>query len=83
MGWNDVALDGQNKLFAGLADGSLFYFLHSYYISCRSDDDVVAVTSHGSEFACAVNSGNVFGVQFHPEKSHGAGVQLLKNVAEF
>lgn len=81
MGWNDVIPTSTNALFEQLNTGSIFYFLHSYYFECDKKEDVIAATDYGGEFACAVNAGNVFGVQFHPEKSHQYGVQLLKNFA--
>lgn len=81
MGWNDVRALKPNGLFHELGEDSRFYFLHSYYMRCRAEH-TVAVTDYGMEFACAVNSGNIYGVQFHPEKSHQWGVQLLKNFAE-
>lgn len=82
MGWNDVKPLNNNDLFRGLSDDSRFYFLHSYYVHCQRNEDVIAVTNYGVEFACAVNHENVFGVQFHPEKSHQYGIKLLKNFSE-
>lgn len=82
MGWNDVKPLKTNGLLKGIGSDARFYFLHSYYFQCHKNEDVIAVTDYGTEFACAVNSGNIFGVQFHPEKSHQWGVQLLKNFAE-
>jgi glutamine amidotransferase len=82
MGWNGVRALRAGRLFDGLDADSRFYFLHSYYMRCRSPDDALAVTDYGGEFVCAVARRNVFGVQFHPEKSHAAGVRLLKNFAE-
>jgi len=79
MGWNSISPTRDDKLFYGLGIGSRFYFLHSYYIHCLRDDDIVAVTDYGGLFTCAINSGNIYGVQFHPEKSHQNGIQLLKN----
>jgi len=81
MGWNDVKVIKKINLLKGLDPDARFYFLHSYYFQCHRKEDVIAVTDYGGEFACAVNSGNVFGVQFHPEKSHQWGIQLLKNFA--
>jgi glutamine amidotransferase len=81
MGWNDARPLTENKLFGGLTTAR-FYFLHSYYFQCDRGEDAIALSDYGGDFACAVNSGNVFGVQFHPEKSHHFGVQLLKNFAE-
>jgi glutamine amidotransferase len=82
MGWNDVRPASKSPLFAGLEEEARFYFLHSYYFECESSSDALAHSFYGKEFACAVNAGNVYGVQFHPEKSHHFGTQLLKNFAE-
>lgn len=82
MGWNDVQPVVDNYLFNELANSSRFYFLHSYYFYCNSDD-TIAVTDYGGTFTSAINNKNIFGVQFHPEKSHKQGVQLLKNFANF
>ncbi|BBJ00641.1 imidazole glycerol phosphate synthase subunit HisH 2 [Ferrigenium kumadai] len=81
MGWNDVQPRDSSILFNGMTSPR-FYFLHSYYFAARNADEVVAWTDYGISFASAVQSGNVFGTQFHPEKSHQWGVQLLKNFAE-
>jgi glutamine amidotransferase len=82
MGWNDVRPVIKNKLFAGLELDARFYFLHSYYFHCARNEDILAVCDYGVKFSCAVNSGNIYGIQFHPEKSHHYGTQLLKNFAE-
>jgi glutamine amidotransferase len=79
MGWNNVAPFKSNGLFKKLDSQSLFYFLHSYFFQCEKSSDIIAITDYGGVFASAVNSGNVFGVQFHPEKSHRFGIQLLEN----
>jgi glutamine amidotransferase len=83
MGWNDVRPQSRAPLFDGLEADARFYFLHSFYFDCQRSEDVLAVSSYGREFACAVSAGNVSGVQFHPEKSHHFGARLLKNFAAF
>ena len=82
MGWNDVKAVADTPLLANLGRDGRFYFLHSYYFACGDDAHVLAVTDYGGEFACAVGAGNIYGVQFHPEKSHQWGIQLLKNFGE-
>ncbi|MGD9905098.1 MAG: imidazole glycerol phosphate synthase subunit HisH [Vicinamibacterales bacterium] len=81
MGWNDARPIAHEPLFARL-ESPRFYFLHSYYFQCDRAEDTIALADYGGEFACAVRADNVYGVQFHPEKSHHDGVQLLKNFAE-
>jgi len=81
MGWNDITPSKGSKLFIGLEDQPLFYFLHSYYFECNNPEDSIATVDYGGEFVCAVNHNNIYGVQFHPEKSHQYGIQLLKNFA--
>lgn len=82
MGWNDVRPTREHPLFAGVDLAIGYYFLHSFYFVCERPEDVLSQTSYGVEFASAVSVGNVHGTQFHPEKSHAAGIQLLKNFAE-
>jgi imidazole glycerol-phosphate synthase subunit HisH len=81
MGWNDVQPVRENRLFSKLEIESRFYFLHSYYFECHDQADAIATTEYGGTFASAVNHDNIYGVQFHPEKSHHYGVQLLQNFA--
>lgn len=82
MGWNDVSPVKNSRLFEGLDHGSRFYFLHSFYFECGRPSDVAAIASYGGDFACAIASDNVYGVQFHPEKSHRWGTRLLQNFSE-
>jgi glutamine amidotransferase len=83
MGWNDVApiREKNSPLFIGL-EGSRFYFLHSFYFESMHLEDTAAISNYGVDFSCAVQKNNIYGVQFHPEKSHHYGVNLLKNFAE-
>ena len=81
MGWNDVQPTTTGGLFNQLDTDARFYFLHSFYVECAKPGDRLAVTFYGSEFSAAVRSENIFGVQFHPEKSHRFGTRLLENFA--
>jgi len=82
IGWDEVAVRPGSRLLAGLGDGTRFYFVHSYAPE-PDGDAVAAVCDYGGRFAAAVEHGNLFGTQFHPEKSGAAGLALLANfVAE-
>jgi glutamine amidotransferase len=78
MGWNDVTPAMQSDLFE---QASRFYFLHSFYFECADQQHIAAVTRYGIDFASAVHRDNIYGVQFHPEKSHQFGARLLKSFA--
>lgn len=82
MGWNDVYPINGLGIFKNLENGARFYFLHSFYFDCTGHDGILAETEYGSRFTCAIQRENVYGVQFHPEKSHKFGSTLLKNFAE-
>ena len=81
MGWNTVAPRRVSPLFRDVDLETGYYFLHSYYFSCNNPEDQLAVANYGKAFTCVVQRANVYGVQFHPEKSHQAGIRLLKNFA--
>lgn len=81
MGWNAVS-HTDDPLFAGIDAARGFYFLHSYYFAAQETDHVIANVEYGTELPCAVRKGHVYGVQFHPEKSHYNGMRLLQNFAE-
>ena len=81
MGWNDVVLTQSNPLLAGIEE-SQFYFLHSYYFQPTDATSAIGTTEYGGSFASVVSKGNIYGTQFHPEKSHHWGMSLLKNFAE-
>ena len=82
MGWNDVQPNSSNSLFKGLEKDALFYFLHSYYFECNDKSDILATSEYGEQFTCAAHHENVYGIQFHPEKSHHYGETLLHNFAK-
>jgi glutamine amidotransferase len=79
MGWNEVMQAGPHPLWAGIPDRSRFYFVHSYYPAPKDKALVAATCDYGAPFTCAVARDNIFAVQFHPEKSQSAGLQLLSN----
>jgi glutamine amidotransferase len=79
MGWNEVAQARPHPLWSQIADGSRFYFVHSYYPAPRDAALTAATALYGQPFTCAVARDNIFAVQFHPEKSQAAGLQLLSN----
>lgn len=81
MGWNQVVPFVESPLFAGL-DDPRFYFLHSYYFAPGQPSQILATTNYGINFASSVGDRHIFGVQFHPEKSHSWGMQLLNNFAQ-
>ena len=79
MGWNGMVAKSSALLFGNLPREARFYFAHSYHVLCNRQEDIAAVTVYGYQFVSAVERHNVFGVQFHPEKSHKFGLQLLEN----
>jgi imidazole glycerol-phosphate synthase subunit HisH len=82
MGWNSIHPVGENNLLTGCNDQSRFYFLHSYYFVSNHKNDIISTTDYGITFTSAVNNQNIYGIQFHPEKSHANGIQLLNNLAK-
>lgn len=83
MGWSLIASRRRDSaLLQGLDDKARFYFVHSYHLVCSDPADVLASACHGIEFVAMVQRGNVFGAQFHPEKSHRFGMALLRNFGE-
>lgn len=79
MGWNTLVARRVSPLLDGIPDGSYFYFVHSYYPDPINEEDILAVTCYGDKFASIVERGNIFGCQFHPEKSGKLGALLLSN----
>ena len=81
MGWNDVRCVRSSPLLDN-SEMNRFYFVHSYHLSCQRSEDVVGLTAYGHEFASVVQNGSIYGVQFHPEKSHRFGMRLLERFVQ-
>jgi glutamine amidotransferase len=81
-GWNQVEVREGAPLFRGIASGSYVYFNHSYFCQAEMPSDVTATTDYGLTYSCAIQRDNIFGVQFHPEKSQAVGLRILKNFVE-
>ncbi|MBC3899062.1 imidazole glycerol phosphate synthase subunit HisH [Acetobacterium malicum] len=79
VGWNEVKIINDSPLFSGIDTSVDFYFVHSYHFIPRERQDIIAITPYGNGFVSAVGRDNVFGVQFHPEKSHRPGLKLISN----
>jgi glutamine amidotransferase len=79
MGWNTINIKNPCSLLSGIENSSRFYFSHSYHVRCCNPDDIIATTEYGYEFCSIVNHNNIYGVQFHPERSHKRGFMLLSS----
>lgn len=79
IGWNDIKIKPESRLFKNVSDGAYVYFVHSYYLQAEDEADVAATTEYGAHIHAAVEKGNIFATQFHPEKSGDIGLQILKN----
>jgi glutamine amidotransferase len=79
MGWNNVHYKKKSKLTEDFSADSRYYFVHSYHVQCNQEADVLGTTNYGYEFVAAFQHENIYGVQFHPEKSHKYGMELLRN----
>ena len=82
MGWNKIKIVKDDSLFKNLPEEVRFYFAHSYYVKCADEKNVLSTTNYGQNFSSIIKQGNIIGVQFHPEKSHKYGMQILKNFIE-
>ena len=82
VGWNEVDYKTGNPLFKGIGSSSSFYFVHSYEVICKDNQNNIASCEYGKTITAAVQDKNIFGVQFHPEKSQTDGLRLLKNFCE-
>jgi glutamine amidotransferase len=82
MSWAHIEPTRLDPILDGLDENARFYFVHSYHVVCTDPADVLAVANYGIPFTAMVRRGNIYGAQFHPEKSHRFGMQLLKNFIE-
>jgi glutamine amidotransferase len=79
MGWNTVTIRQQSGIFEDMLEEPRFYFVHSYYVRCHEESDILATTHYGQEFTSSVRRDNIMGTQFHPEKSHKFGMKVFQN----
>jgi len=79
MGWNYVNVKKNSKLFKDKYENPRFYFVHSYYVRCKDENDILATTEYGFDFVSAIEKDNIYATQFHPEKSHKFGMKLMEN----
>lgn len=82
IGWNSVETPHESKTYQHIESGEDYYFVHSYAVTPKAESDVSGKTQHGQTFVASVERDNIWGVQFHPEKSHAPGLQVLKNFWE-
>ena len=82
IGWNTIVYAKKNPLFKNLPDLVNVYFVHSYHMECLDPSDIIATCSYGQILTAAVNKGNIFGTQFHPEKSQDIGLKILENFVQ-
>jgi len=79
MGWSDVSIKDNNPLWLNVPEDPRFYFVHTYHFLFEKENEISAQSTHSYEFACAFHKENIFGTQFHPEKSHKFGMKILEN----
>jgi imidazole glycerol-phosphate synthase subunit HisH len=82
MGWNTITPTEETSIFRDMYKDARFYFVHSYHLVCDDEKDILSTTLYGYDFPSSIRKNNIFGTQFHPEKSHKFGMRLLKNFAE-
>jgi glutamine amidotransferase len=83
MGWNSIVQKKESPLLKDIPDNRYYYFVHSYHVKCNNSDDVLTTSFYGYEFVSSVQKDNIFGTQFHPEKSHEWGEKLLNNFLNY
>ena len=79
MGWNNAGVNKESVLFQGIPTEAMFYFVHSYHIKCKDKQDILTTTEYEYPFTSSIQKGNIYGTQFHPEKSHNWGETILRN----
>jgi imidazole glycerol-phosphate synthase subunit HisH len=79
IGWNSLQINKENKLLEGITEESFFYFVHSYHVVCENENDILTNTKYAYSFTSVVHHDNIWGTQFHPEKSHQDGLRILTN----
>ena len=82
VGWNQIAIKKESKLMKSIPNLSEFYFVHSYHVKCNDKSDIVNTTDYEYRFTSAIEKSNIYGVQYHPEKSHDVGIQMITNFIE-
>ncbi len=82
IGWNNIQIRKQSPLYGDIYEDARFYFVHSYHVRCKDEKNVLSETSYGYDFVSSFQKDNIYGVQFHPEKSHKYGMKILKNFVE-
>ena len=82
MGWNRIIKIKENKILNKISEKNEFYFLHSYYFESSNEEDIVATTFYSNNFPVIVNRGKIYGIQFHPEKSHELGRKIIENFTQ-
>lgn len=79
MGWNDTKINKYDPILEGVENGTDFYYLHSYFVNCKNQEDVLATCNYGFDFAAIIKIDNIYAVQFHPEKSQNFGLKIINN----
>ncbi len=82
MGWNEVKWQKESSVLNGISEKPRYYFVHSYFVECINQQDVLGITNYGHDFVSAFQHDNIIGMQFHPEKSHQFGMEILENFAK-
>lgn len=82
MGWNSIKFLKDDHLLSNIKDGEHFYFCHSYYFNCKNKEDIMTETEFSQKFPSIIKKDNIYGIQFHPEKSHDNGVKILENFSK-